>query len=222
MATSGSPLSLLLEQHLSVERIRPYRLVVGGDLDTAIALYQWNGAMAAALGEDLGHLEVVLRNALHRQLTAWHAAGGLPGQWYDPPLRVLDQRRQQDIADARGRLQRASKPESPGRVVSELMFGFWRFLLDSRYQTTLWAQALRKAFPHLVPQRRIDVYTPVNALHVLRNRIAHQEPIHQLDLADHHRYLLLVAGFIDPGIEAWLGGNSRIPAMLAGRPAIEP
>jgi hypothetical protein len=222
VATSGSPLSLLLEQHLSAERIRPYRLVVGGDLDAAIALYQWNGAMAAALGEDLGHLEVVLRNALHHQLTVWHAGAGLPGQWYDPPLAVLDQRRRQDIAEARSRLKRAGKLESPGRVVSELMFGFWRFLLDSRYQTTLWAQALRKAFPHLVPQRRIDVYRPVNTLYMLRNRIAHQEPIHQLNLADHHRYLLLVAGFIDPGIEAWLGGNSRVPPMLAGRPAVEP
>jgi hypothetical protein len=191
---------------------------VGGDLDGAIALYQWNSATAAAFGEDLGHLEVVLRNALHQQLTFWHGAAGLPGHWYDPPLTVLDHHRQQDIADAQSRLRRAGKPESPGRVVSELMFGFWRFLLDSKYQTTLWAQALRYAFPHLVPQRRSDVYTPLNALHRLRNRIAHQEPIHQLSLVDHHRALLLVAGFIDPGIAAWLAASSRVPALLAVRP----
>ena len=187
-------------------------------LDRAIALYQWNSAMAAAFGEELGHLEVVLRNALHQQLTDWYGAAGLPGHWYDPPIAVLDHHRQQDIADAQTRLRRAGKPESPGRVVSELMFGFWRFLLDSKYQTTLWAQALRHAFPHLVPQRRVDVYTPLNALHRLRNRIAHQEPIHQLNLADHHHALLLVAGFIDPAIDAWLGGASRVPGLLAARP----
>lgn len=101
MADSGSPLSVLLEQRLSVERLRPYRVATGRDLDGAIALYQWNTAAAGAFFEDLGHLEVVLRNALHLQLTLWHNAADRPGQWYDDPAGLLDRHRHEDISIAR-------------------------------------------------------------------------------------------------------------------------
>ena len=67
-------MALVLEHRLSPERLRPYRTAVGGDLEQAIALYTWNAQSAAAFFEVLGHFEVVLRNALHNELTAWHAA----------------------------------------------------------------------------------------------------------------------------------------------------
>ena len=40
----------------------------------------------------------------------------------------------------------------------ELSFGFWRFLLSKRYQNTLWAPHLRKAFPGMRTQSREVVY----------------------------------------------------------------
>ncbi len=86
---SPSPLSRLLERRLSVERIGPYRTTVAGDLDRALLLYEWNAAVGAAFYEAIGHLEVVLRNALHEQLTAWHTAQQLHGQWYDDPNQRL-------------------------------------------------------------------------------------------------------------------------------------
>lgn len=51
------------------------------------------------------------------------------------------------------------------------MFGFWRVLLDARYQNTLWAPSLRHAFPHLRPKRRVDIYQRVDRLYSLRNRM---------------------------------------------------
>jgi hypothetical protein len=48
-----------LEMRLSVERLAPYRAMCGGDLDAAIALYEWNAEVSAALGKTLGHLEVL-------------------------------------------------------------------------------------------------------------------------------------------------------------------
>lgn len=215
-----------LEQRLSSERLRPYRTEVGGDLQRALQLYEWNAAISAAFFELLGHFEVVLRNSLHDQLRIWHAAKGRGGQWYDDPAHLLDQRGGADIAKVRRTLADNSQVETPGKVVAELGFGFWRFLLDKRYQATLWAPCLQHAFPYLSPRRLKMVSTPVASLHWLRNRIAHHEPVHRVSrgdqrsvsLADGHSAVLQVAGFMDPGIAAWLSVLSRVPTMLASRP----
>ncbi len=142
----GPPSSLpanleqLLEDRLSAERLKPYDDACSGDRTRAVALYTWNFETAAAFGEVMGQFEVVLRNALHNELTAWHARRGRPGEWYDDPSGLLDAKGHADIANVRDRLQRESKPELPGSVVAELTFGFWRVLLSSRYQATLWAR----------------------------------------------------------------------------------
>lgn len=218
MTTPVSPLAQALEQRLSVARLRPYRQAVGGDLDRALELYSWNAVVAGAFFEDLGHLEVVLRNALHAQLEAWHARTGRSGEWYDDPSGVLDNHRRDDIAAARWRFARKHQVETPGKILAELNFGFWRFLLDKKYQTTLWAPALRHGFPFLTPRSRLLVYEPLDHLHRLRNRIAHHEPVHYLPLDDRHDDLLRVVGFIDPVVEAWLAGNSRVRRTLAAQP----
>lgn len=210
--------SRLVEQRLSVERLGAYRVVVGGDLDRAVTLYEWNTALAGAFFEVLGHVEIVLRNALHEQLTAWHTAAGRAGFWYDDPAAVLDQRRHEEIALARARISRTGKRETPGRVVAELNFGFWRFLLDRHYQNVLWAPALRRAFPNLAPANRRTVYGPLVQLNEFRNRIAHHEPIHRLNLSQHHQHLLDLTNMIGHDVAEWISALSRVPPLLATRP----
>lgn len=210
IASTTPPLGDRIERRLSVERLRPYRVAVNGDLTRAIELYEWNAAVAGAFFEMLGHFEVLLRNALHEQLTVWHTRAGRSHEWYDDPAGILDGRLRAAVAEARKRIGvRGDRNVAPGKVIAELSFGFWRYLLDKRHQPTLWAPALRHAFPNLLPQRRKDVYSPVSELNWLRNRIAHQEPIHRADLSRRHSDLLRVAGFIDPDIQGWLGGLSR-------------
>jgi len=64
----------------------------------------------------------------------------------------------------------------PGKVVAELSFGFWRFLLARRYTASLWP-ALRPGFPYLPSADRRELEAPVTRLHQLRNRVAHHEPL---------------------------------------------
>lgn len=218
MSAASIPLASVVEARLGVERFGPYRQAMGNNLSKALSLYEWNTRVSGAFYEDIAHLEVILRNAIHEQMTIWHAAVGRPGEWYDDPGGLLDERRHNQIAEARERIRTAGKTETPGKVVSELMFGFWRFLLDARYQPTLWAQALRFAFPGLVPPRRSDLYGPIDRLYRLRNRIAHHEPIHQADLASSHAELLTVAAWVDPQLAAWIGDNSRVQSVLARKP----
>ncbi|ABW15304.1 protein of unknown function DUF1526 [Parafrankia sp. EAN1pec] len=141
-----------------------------------------------------------------------------PDQWYDDPAGILEAHRRQDVADAYARSRRDGKVITPGRMIAELTFGFWRYLLTRRYETTLWTPALRRAFPNLRPAQRTRIYNPVDSLVRLRNRVAHHEPIHNRPLATLHHDLLRVAGHLDGGVEEWIRGRSRVPALLLSRP----
>jgi hypothetical protein len=66
--------------------------VHGGDLVRAIALYQWNAEVASAFWAVLGHVEVVVRNAMHEQLAAWSVRRFGETRWYLDPGRVLTPR----------------------------------------------------------------------------------------------------------------------------------
>ena len=129
-----------------------------------------DATVAGALWEVLGHVEVVLRNARHDTLTARHQRRGRAGHWYADPVGELPQHARDDVGRAKQRLLRAGAPPLPGKIVAELGFGFWRFLLARRYTASLWP-ALRPAFPYLPgPDRRL-LEAPVARLHVGRNRV---------------------------------------------------
>jgi hypothetical protein len=145
----------------------------------------------------------VLRNVLHDALTARHQRLDRAGQWYDDPARELAQHARDDIARARQRLQRAGAPLLPGKIVAELSFGFWRFLLARRYTATLWP-ALRPAFRYLPESDRRLLEAPVARLHVLRNRVAHHEPLLAEPLPDRYTDLLHVVGYVHPQLREWL------------------
>lgn len=207
----------MIQRHFSSARLSTYVRASGGDLEAAVDLYRWNAAAAGALWEVLGHTEVVLRNALHGALAARHTRLGRPGQWFDDPAGELDARALKDIATARTRLRRAGAPLLAGKVVAELNFGFWRFLLARRYTATLWP-AMRPAFAHLSTSDRRVLEAPVTRLHTLRNRVAHHEPLLTEPLAERYTDLLTVIGFVDPRLRTWVEEHNSVPAVLAQRP----
>lgn len=112
---------------------------------------------------------------------------------------------------------RATPP--PERILTELSFGFWRFLLAKRYERTLWEFSLRHGFPHLARQRRRDIAEPVERLHKLRNRVAHHEPIYKRDLLQDVADARTVLGAVSPAALAWAEENSTLPGVIMQRPA---
>jgi hypothetical protein len=206
---------LTIEQRLSIERFRPYRTATGDDPVQAIQLYERNTDLSAAFWAVLCDVEVLLRNAMHERLTAWSL--GRYGQlnWYLDPGRVLSQQAVATIGEARQHEAANGRPETAGRVVAELPLGFWRFLLSSRYERTLWLPCLRSAFPGVQGRgMRRDVHDAVRELHMLRNRIAHHEPIHNRPLTVLHTLALTTAGWICPTTEQWISARSRVPDLL--------
>lgn len=215
-----SPISpVLLERRLSVERFAPYRSAVSGDPARAVALYEWNANVGAAFWATLGHVEVLVRNAMHEQLTAWSTARYGQPLWYLDPGRVLTQEARNDVTSARQRAIRNGRAETAGRVVAELNFGFWRFLLAARYERTLWLPCLRSAFPQLRGRgTRRDVHARLARLHDLRNRIAHHEPIHNRPLADLHAAAMTVAGWVCVDTGGWIAACSEVTTLVNARP----
>jgi hypothetical protein len=212
-----------LETSIGVDRLAGYVASAGGDTVAALDLYLWNTSVSAASFEDLSLLEVALRNACHEQLRTWHASQGQVTPWYF--MTGLEPRHMADIAQARQRVQQGRNEETEGRVVSELMLGFWRLLHAKVYEHTLWRDVLRFAYPHQPVADRARIYDRLDHINTLRNRIAHHEPVHRstigrtgLDLAAIHAELLDVVGWIDKDLHTWLLAESRVPALLTSKP----
>ncbi len=215
-----------LETSLSPERMATYVQAADGDRERALRLYTWNTAISAAFYGPLQGLEVALRNAMHRQLSA---AYGI--DWYDNPGCGLDAGTLNRIEAAKTTIARAGNEVDPPHVVAELSFGFWVSLLgkggwiaDGRkanYDMTLWRKALYKAFPH-GRMSRSAVHTPLDYLRTLRNRIAHHEPIFSRHLERDFRSILEVTGWICPKTADWIAHHSRVEALLASDRGVGP
>lgn len=216
----------VIAQRLTADRLRSYLAATDGELDRAVGLYDWNAAVASALHEDIGRLEVVFRNTLDAALVAHGARNGWSTAWYRRTqlfpgrhgARALD-----DIRTARARASRQGASETHGKVIAELSFGFWRYLCTKAYLTSLWIPTLADAFPHH-PRHgdprvvREDVDDRIQRIHFLRNRIAHHEPIHSRNLRRDVDSVVEVMGWICADSRDWVVEASRVASVLERRP----
>lgn len=214
-----------VERWLSQPRHAVYLTASQGDPQLALELYEWNAEISAALLRDLAHVEVGLRNAYDRALSGrwpgpphWTTAG-IPA--FAPLWRTRHGRRVDVNLRTRESLQRAvdsagGHAAPPGKVVAELMFGFWRFLSSSAHEKTLWVPALHRAFTPGTNRRDIDAR--IGRLHNLRNRVAHHEPLLRYDIAGRATDAVSVARLIDPDLGRHLDATSRVMPLLPQRP----
>ena len=167
----SSPTSLALVEHLSGDRLSTYLAACDDNLDAAVVLYAWNGEVTGAFWEHLGHVEVSLRNTLDARLAARHDRLRRAGTWLDDPARELTERARKDIATARSRVK-AGKRGSHGQVLSELSFGFWRFLVSKTCSGRFWPD-LASGFPHAPNRSLTTIETPVRELWVGQRSCPH-------------------------------------------------
>ena len=210
-----------LEASLSAERLGTYLSATGGDRAAAVRLYTWNTAVSASFYGPLQALEVALRNAMNRELTAAYGQA-----WYNNPRTGLDSGCIARIEQTKRELLKENFPDDPPHVVASLSFGFWVSLLGpggfidwqtrtkANYEMTLWRPALRRAFPHAVKISRKGAHTPLNFLRTFRNRIAHHEPIFSRHLEKDYENILEIAAWIAPHKRIWIEAHSRVPEML--------
>jgi hypothetical protein len=209
-----------LLQLVTAERLGSYLRASGGRVADAFALYEWNTRASSSVIELASMVEVLSRNALDRELTLWAHDRHDGASWFDEA--PLDGRGCSDLRNARERATRQGRrTEVHGRVIAELSLGFWRFLVESRYLTSLWVPATHAAFPVGaidLRTRQREVAFRMQQLTFVRNRAAHHEPIHARDLLKDHASALDLARWISPAAGAWVEAVTSLPAIVSTKP----
>lgn len=201
-----------------MDRLYSYLKSTDGDDVLALSLYQWNSAVSSALFHVLGDVEVVMRNAVDREMKKLNVTLSNQGDWLDE-LEVGNPRIwREQVTRAKENLLRDGKVLTHSDIVAELNFGFWRSFLSRQYKDSLWRTAIRFAFPHSPSRQPEYIFTRVRHLHVLRNRIAHHEPIHNRNIAQDFQICIDVLSAISPVVAEWSAKNSRVMQVLARRP----
>ncbi len=175
---------------LTSHRLGKYLRTTHNDQRQALRLYAINAKISAAFLVDLHYLEIALRNKFDVELTA----GFNSPQWYLDArfISFLDQRGQDILRKAQrdaAKGQSRGQPVPAGKVIAELMFGFWLNLTDPSLEHSLWVPYLHKAFLPRTPPRRSALNNSLEKLRQLRNRVAHHEPIFHMDLLGTHKIL---------------------------------
>ena len=209
----------VLTRLLTAERLSTYDMGNGEGIAETFRLYESNMQAAAAAMHTTGMVEVLVRNALDAALVDWWGQVAPTEDWLHS--RLLDRQGTLDVNKAVSRHKPASIYPSHGQVVAELHFGFWRFLVSKRYLTTLWIPAAHRGFPFLegkLHERRTALEAALKSLNLVRNRAAHNEPIHRRHLMEDLATAVAVASWIHPVAGAWVATRSMIPqAELVSR-----
>jgi len=174
---------------LGTPRFARYVRDCGGDRDLAHDLYLWNIQASGAVYEAVHVVEVLVRNALDRQLRTWNAGLGFGPEWLLAPNAYLsrllkDGPHAQAVARASKVAEEKGRPMSHDDVLAQMSLGSWRYLLPSRASAAkrrLWSEATSGAFPEW-PGPWPNLVTRVELIHDIRNRVAHLEPLHSVDL----------------------------------------
>ncbi|MDZ3835967.1 MAG: Abi family protein [Rhodospirillales bacterium] len=198
-----------IEDAFSLERFSRYVEWADGSHPRALELYALNTQVSEALYTPLQMLEVALRNRIHNVMRRARR-----DRWFEDEglLKVAVQREQ--LTKAMQGLRDNMKEVSAGGVVAALTFSFWTAMFSPVYedlwQTTLHRVARRENGKGL---RRKDLAAPLAHIRVLRNRVAHHEPVLHWDLPKHYDRILEVTRWLSAPADDWCVTYSRFPTV---------
>jgi hypothetical protein len=205
-------------------RLKPYLDRAGGNKYAALDLYNWNAKVSAALFETLSHFEVAFRNRMDFALSERQTYLRRSRDWLDDGNEELTDRARDLIKKARQNAQNAHRglKITRGHIVAELSLGFWRRLLDARYERRM-GGAIIRAFPEFaVPERNRSDMTrlrdTVETIYRVRNRIAHHEPIWTVRVMDTRDACLEVIGASSENLRDWVESNCRLRSTVESNP----
>jgi hypothetical protein len=197
-----------MEAALSLERFARYVTWAGNDRERALALYTLNTQVSEALYIALQTLEVSLRNRIHTVMAAAHGE-----RWFEDIAVIKVEHQTAQVADAVAELEANGKVATAGRVIAALSFSFWTAMFSPIYED-LWRSTLKD-----IARRdgkallRKDFSRPLTQIRLLRNRIAHHEPILHWDLRKHHQALRDLTAWLSPPAFDWSQHLDRFEAV---------
>lgn len=204
-----------LEVWFSEPRLHRYRMYRNPE-----QVYHWNAHITKELLVDIGHLEILLRNAVDRALRQDDRYGKY---WFQNAALPLSYQAQKSVAKAVERAtRRGTRPLDAGRVIAELPFDFWRYLFSKYYQATVWPKFASGLSTKV---SRVEFERHLNFVYINRNRFSHHEPIakgsHEEDLAyvqSLRTSIYFLASLISAGAALWVDQNSSVDERVRKHP----
>ena len=183
---------------------------------TVLDIYVWNALVSSAMFASLHICEVVVRNGASQALELKYGANW---PWEVGFERTLSSWGKRELQLARHRKQFGAA----GRVIADLSLGFWSHLFTAGQDQHLWIQYLRTVFPHTplplsVEGVRKTIYEDIEALRIIRNRIAHHEPIFAYPLEDYQERIFRLVKLRSMETANWLSQWEPVSAILKARP----
>lgn len=193
----------------SSERLSTY-LSMTHSYEKAMDLYLQNMYIASLFMPLLNLTEITLRNRIALSLTAIHGTHWAWKQGFQSSLPISSH-----FSPRKEMIQLANKHDKTkaiGKVIADSKFAFWSHLLTTRYQKPIWNKYLNYSFPYLnSTQNRATLYTQIEQIRELRNRIAHHEPIFKRDLLDdYHNIRLFLSSCQSIEFLKWLDSHQTI------------
>ena len=172
------------ERIISPERLCRYINACSNNKYQALTLYRYNIKLSQEIFALIGCFEVSLRNKIDLEMRVhfgrdWLRDFILPGGPFRMDPRVSGTKN--IISNAYGTLLRNDN-YSCTKLLAEMEFGVWKYMFNN-VQFRLSGRHLLNIFPnkpistHLCQYNNVFIYNELDRINVLRNRIAHHEPI---------------------------------------------
>lgn len=201
-----------------------FERMVQGDPAQSFALYQWNMRISSAFLLPLHVCEITVRNAVAEALTRQHGE-----RWpWQPGWQSSLPGGGASGYNARDELRRAAAMcNSASSVVATLRFAFWQHMFTRRFDRSLWHPALHQILPGArsigpVPLVRSGLHADLQQVRLLRNRIAHHEPVFTRDLEGELDILCRIVGLRCPHVAQWMRHVEQVTPLLLQCPVILP
>ncbi len=213
MASSKDTIYLFedLENVLSSARLSKYVSLAQGR--NAVDLYAFNLQLSQSFYIALHMLEIVLRNKISEVFCMQYGS-----DWYDCPhlLKLESQLRQLEEAkkNAHETVRKHSREVVYDDVVAHLTFGFWTAMFSTKYEN-MWKEVLnviaRKENGKGL--KRQEISYKLDAIRILRNRIAHHESILEMKVGQCYGYIMQLLAWMSPAAAKFTMQYSHFPEV---------
>jgi len=207
-----------IERIISIDRLEPYLNHHNQNFEDAVSHYKANIEVSESFYPLLAIMEIGLRNNIDSQLKRKFE----DENWFENPefIKIVSRFQIDRVSDARNSILREKKTITSGRVISELSFGFWTSLLDSKFEKTLWKN-VRFAFPNCPKKirQRKTMSSKFNGIRKLRNRIFHHESVtwSVVALENYQKEIIEGINWLDKELISWSGDIFRLEQVIKNR-----
>lgn len=201
-----------IRSSLSEDRFAPYLKSAGYSETYAFNLYLYNARLSKSFLYPLHVLEVSLRNHISAIFCTeygddWPHNEGFRNNLTEESCAALDK----GIVRAKSR--------KTNDIVATLTFDFWSNLFRAEYDRAFWQTHMSVLLPNAKSSTRKDFQKTVRDLNTFRNRIAHHEPIHKVDISTLHAQIIETISWICFETSQWVKHYSTVNQVMRTKPS---